>query len=71
MLRKNKHTKGYSQKDFEDLVIAAYNAGPTKMSNIIEKTMVNRSSLNMKALYVNLPPETKIHVDNFRINRTK
>ena len=69
--RNNKHTKGFSQKDFEDLVIASYNAGPTKMTEIIKKAMSNRTSISMKSLYVYLPRETKLHVDKFRINRTK
>ena len=69
--RNNKHTKGFSNKDFEDLVIAAYNAGPTAMSKIIDKAMVKRSSISMKSLYAYLPRETQLHVDKFRINRTK
>ena len=69
--RKNKHTKGFSNKDFEDLVVASYNAGPTAMSKIIDKAMVKRSSISMKSLYVYLPRETQLHVDKFRINRTK
>jgi hypothetical protein len=69
--RNNKHTKGFSNKDFEDLVVASYNAGPTAISKIIDKAMVKRSSINMKSLYVYLPRETQLHVDKFRINRTK